>query len=374
MIPGPVEFEPAVLRAMGSPTTSHVAANFIETFGTCLEQMRQVWMAPQGQPVILAGSGTLAMDVAGANLVEAGDRVLVLSTGYFGDRFADLLARYGAEVTILKAETGDVVPLEMVERALSERQYKLLTFTHVDTSTAVRVDPAPIGRLGKSYGVLTVLDGVCSVAGEEIRQDEWGIDVVLTASQKAIGVPPGLALLVFSPRALETFRTRRTRVGSYYSDLTHWLPIMESYEARRPSYFATPAVNLVEALNVSLGLILKEGMESRFARHRETGRFFRSELESMGLKQIPVSEEVAANTLSAPYFPTGINGSEFLRKVNDLGIILAGGLLPEIKGTYFRIGHMGSVNRADSVATIDAIRQALHSTGFLPFSSGQPMR
>ena len=122
------------------------------------------------------------MDLAGANLIEPGDRALVISTGYFGERFADLLKRYGAEVTIIKSEVGGVVETEKIENELKRANYKLLTFTHVDTSTAVRVDPEPIGKLGQKYNVLTILDGVCSVAGEEIKQDELGIDVAVTAS------------------------------------------------------------------------------------------------------------------------------------------------------------------------------------------------
>ena len=119
-----------------------------------------------------------------------------------------------------------------------------MTITHVDTSTAVRADVKGLAALGREYGVLVVVDGVCAVAGEEMRQEEWGVDLALTASQKAIGVPPGLALVVAGPRAMEAFHNRKTPVGNYYADWTQWLPIMEAYEARQPSYFGTPAVNL----------------------------------------------------------------------------------------------------------------------------------
>jgi alanine-glyoxylate transaminase/serine-glyoxylate transaminase/serine-pyruvate transaminase len=364
MIPGPIEFEPEVLRLMGQPTTSHVAPDFIQSFGNALRMMREVWLAPKGQPFIMAGTGTLAMDMAASNLVERGDKVLVISTGYFGQRYADLIARYGAEVTFLQSEIGDVVPEEMIEEELRTGNYKLLTFTHVDTSTAVRVDPKPIGRLAQKYNVLSVLDGVCSVAGEEIRQEEWGIDVVFTASQKAIGVPPGLALLVASEKAMKVFKNRKTLVGNYYSDWTNWLPIMQAYEAGRPSYFGTPAVNLVQALEKSLELILKEGMQARFERHQKMAQAFRAGLTAMGLKSIPLHDELSASTLSAPYFPEGIVGGEFLGQVNREGVILAGGLLPEIKAEYFRIGHMGSINKADTLATIGAIETALLKGGY----------
>ena len=235
MIPGPIEFDPAVLDVMGRPTLSHVAPTFIESFGHAIEMMREVWLAPNAQPFIVAGTGTLAMDMAGANLIEAGDNVLVVSTGYFGERYAELLKCYGANVTLLQSEVGNVVPYENVERELATGKFKLMTFTHVDTSTGVLVDAKKMGALAQKYNVLCILDGVCSVAGEEIRQKEWGIDVVVTASQKAVGVPPGLALLVASEKAMNAWKNRRTPVGNYYCDWKNWLPIMEAYEQRRPA-------------------------------------------------------------------------------------------------------------------------------------------
>ena len=363
MIPGPIEFEPEVMQAMGTPTTSHVAPDFVQSFGHALDMMKEVWMAPSGQPFVVAGSGTLAMDMAAANLVEDGDSVLVISTGYFGERYADLLKRYTGHVDVIRAEQGDVVGIERIEEQLNKKNYKLLTFTHVDTSTAVLNDPRAIGQLGQKYGVLTVLDGVCSVAGEEIRQEEWGIDVAFTASQKAIGVPPGLALLVASPRAMDVWRNRKSPVPNYYADWKNWLPIMEAYGNRQPAYFGTPAVNLVQALEVSLELILQEGMENRFQRHRKTGKAFREAMKAGGLKMIPSRDEVAANTLSAPYYPDGVEGKEFLGHVNKAGIILAGGLLADIKTQYFRVGHMGAVNRSDLLATVGAIETGLRQSG-----------
>ena len=369
MIPGPIEFEPAVLQALGAPTASHVAPNFIEAFGQALERMRDVWLCPSGQPFVVAGSGTLAMDLAGANLVEPGDKALVLSTGYFGERYAELLARYNAHVTMLNAPLGSTIDPDEVERELCSNRYKLMTFTHVDTSTGVRVDPRPLGALGQAHGVLTVLDGVCSVAGEELLQEEWGIDVALTASQKAIGVPPGLALLVAGPRAMAAWQAREVSVGNYYADWTKWLPIMEAYEARRPSYFGTPAVNLICALNVSLGQILAEGMEARFQRHRKLGAACQAAIAALGLGQVPNDPAIAAATLTAPTYPAGITAPDLLPKVKAAGAILAGGLHPEIKATYFRIGHMGATKAGDLLATIGALEAGLRGCGY-PFEPG----
>jgi alanine-glyoxylate transaminase/serine-glyoxylate transaminase/serine-pyruvate transaminase len=359
MIPGPIEVDPTVLEVMSQPTLSHVAPAFIESFGRALEMMREVWLAPSGQPFIIAGSGTLAMDMAGVNLIEAGDKVLVVSTGYFGERYAELLSRYGANVTFLQSEVGDIVPYETVEAELASGTYKLMTFTHVDTSTGVLVDAKKMGELAQKHDVLSILDGVCSVAGEEIRQGEWGIDVVVTASQKAVGVPPGLALLVASEKAMSVWKNRKTPVANYYCDWSKWLPIMEAYEARKPSYFATPAVNLIQALEKSCELMLEEGMDARFARHKRLANRFRDEMRSLGLSFIPMSEEITANTLSAPYYPEGVDGGGFLGKVGENGVVIAAGLLPSHKTQYFRVGHMGIVNDEHIDQTISAIQNAL---------------
>lgn len=364
MIPGPVEFAPEVLQAMGLPTTSHVAPNFIEVFGQALERLRQVFMAPDSQPFVIAGSGTLAMEIAVANLVEPGDRALVVNTGVFGDRFAAILERYGATVTQVTAPVvGDVPPLEEVDAALRQDHYKLMTITHVDTSTGVLADVRNLAHLGREYDTLVVVDGVCSVAGEELRQEEWGVDLTLTASQKALGVPPGLAIVVAGPRAMETFRRRRTPVQSFYVDWNNWLPVMEAYEARRPAYFGTPPVNLIWALNVSLGQILEEGMENRFARHRRISAAFKAGIAALGLSQVPVREEKAAHTLTTIYYPDGID-ARLLPLIGEAGAIVAGGLYPTIRERYFRVGHMGVVTGADILATLGAIEWALARSGY----------
>jgi alanine-glyoxylate transaminase/serine-glyoxylate transaminase/serine-pyruvate transaminase len=364
MIPGPVEFTPEVMRAMGMPTGSHVAPNVIEVFGKALERLREVFLCPGGQPFVVAGSGSLAMDMAAANLIEPGDKALVVNTGYFGDRFAAILARYGADVTEVCAPAiGDEPSPAAVEAALQADQFKLMTITHVDTSTAVCADVQGYAALGRRYGALVVVDGVCSVAGEELRQEEWGIDLALTASQKAVGVPPGLALVVAGPLAMEAWRQRTSPVPNYYADWTQWLPIMEAYEERRPSYYGTPPVNLIWALNVSLGQILEEGMDARFRRHRWLSDALKAGIAALGMSQVPVSAGKTATTLTAPYYPAGVDAS-VLQPIGQAGVILAGGLHPEIKARYFRIGHMGAVTPSDILTTIGAIEHGLARVGY----------
>jgi alanine-glyoxylate transaminase/serine-glyoxylate transaminase/serine-pyruvate transaminase len=365
MIPGPIEFEPEVLAALGAPTTSHVAPEFIEVFGQALERLRQVVASPDGQPFVLAGTGTLAMDTVAANLVEPGDQVLVVNHGYFGDRYAAILERYGAVVTQVGAVVGGRPTIEEVETALRQQDYKLMTITHVDTSTGVIADVQALAQAGKRHGELVVVDGVCSLAGEALDMTAWGVDVVLTASQKAVGVPPGLALVVANPHAMRVFHQRKSPVLNYYADWNNWLPVMQAYEARKPSYFATPAVNLIFALNVSLGHILTEGMPKRFSRHHRLSQACKAGIQALGLDQVPLTPAFAANTMTAPRFPLGMQGAEFLATAAKAGVILAGGLHPAIRSEYFRIGHMGSVSMGDILAVLSAVETGLSHCGYV---------
>ncbi|OJT18885.1 aminotransferase class V [Archangium sp. Cb G35] len=362
MIPGPVEFDPEVMRALGMKTASHVAPEFIAIFGRALKKLREVCLAPSAQPFVVSGSGTLAMELAVANLVEPGERALVVNTGYFSDRMALLLERYGAEVVQEKCAPGEVPDVAAVERVLASGRFKVMTVTHVDTSTGVLAPVEALVKAAGRHGVLSVVDGVCATAGETFHQEAWGADVYLTASQKAIGVPPGLALLTVSQKGMNAWRSRKTPVRSLYADFAEWLPIMEAYEAGRAAYFATPPVNLVYALDVSLGQILREGMEARFARHQRMARAFRAGWKALGLKLLPVNESVAANTLSALYYPEGVDAA-MIGRAREQGVVLAGGLHPQLKTRYFRVGHMNVVGPGDVLATVGAVERALAAAG-----------
>jgi alanine-glyoxylate transaminase/serine-glyoxylate transaminase/serine-pyruvate transaminase len=358
MIPGPIEFEPEVLAAMATPSPSHMDLDFARVFGRALVHMREVFRAPTGQPFAIAGTGTLAMELAAANVVEAGDRVVVVNTGFFGDRMGRIIERLGATAEHVRAPIGEVPSLEAIEQAVSRGPCKAVAVTHVDTSTAVLTPVEAIAKIGKKHGALVIVDGVCATGGEALEQDAWGVDVALTASQKAIGVPPGLALVVASAAAVQVVKTRKTKVASLYLDLNEWLPIMEGYEKSAPLYFATPAVNLIAALAVSLDRIVAEGIEARVARHRRVASAFRAAWKALGLSMLPKSDAVAANTMSALWYPEGTDAS-FVGRAKTEGVILAGGLHPDAKTKYFRVGHMGVADAAETVATVAAIERAL---------------
>lgn len=361
MIPGPIEVSPAVLEAVSQPPPGHLEPRVIDAFGRAIERMRRVWLAPHDAlPVIVSGSGTTAMDMAAANLVGPGDRVVVVKTGYFSDRMEEMLRRRGATVVPVPAEPGDAPSAHAVASVLdSGPGAKALFATHVDTSTGVRVDPAPLAALARERGVLSVFDGVCAAAAERFEMEAWGADVYLTASQKAIGLPAGLALMVVSPRALEA-REGLPFAPPMSLDWLQWRPIVTAYEARRPSYFATPATNLILALDVGLGEILAEGMDERFAIHERAALHLRRSWQGLGLHPVPVRPELEAFTLSALWFPDRVDAT-LVSRIGALGVIVAGGLHPAIRTRYFRVGHMGyAATRPEMLErTVEAVARGL---------------
>ena len=370
MIPGPVEVSPQVLRAFSTPPPGHGQPFLVRALGATLSQMREVWKSGEGaQPFLIAGSGTMAMDIAAVNLLEPGDEALLVDTGYFADRMRLVLERRGVKVRVVASAPGERPELEEVEAALDASRAKALFATHVDTSTGVIVDPAGLAALARSRGVLSVFDGVCAIGAEAFEMSGWDADLCFTASQKAMGLPPGLALFVAGPRAMEASRGRRTPCPLYL-DWNTWLPIMESHEAGCMSYFATPATNLVLAADVALGEILADqldglaGVDARVERHARTGRAMRAAWAHMGLGMVPAGDSHCANTLSAVRYPDGVDAS-LVGRIVERGVIVAAGLHPGISDQYFRVGHMGYVTTRPELLcrTIQAIGDALGASG-----------
>ncbi|KAI0629160.1 PLP-dependent transferase [Trametes polyzona] len=367
VIPGPIEVTDEVLYANAHPSMSHVSPEFIPVFGDCIRMIREVLFTKDAQPFIISGSGTLGWDQVSANLVEPGENVLVLNSGYFGDSFADCLRTYGAVVDELRAPFGSAVELTSLDVALRTKKYKLVAFTHVDTSTGVLSDAKGIAAVVKnaSPDTLIALDGVCSVASEEIQMDAWGIDIVLSASQKGLGTPPGLSVLVASQKAVKVFESRKSPVTSYYASWKKWLPIMRAYESGSAAYFATPPVNLIYAFNASLTQITKQSpsLADRFRLHKEASARVKKAAEELGFKQLPVDPAIAANGMTALYFPDGLVASDILPRLAKRDVVVAGGLHKDYKEKYFRIGHMGvsvvDPQRGDIDKVIAALKESL---------------
>lgn len=363
LIPGPIEFSDSVLGTMATPSQAHTSPEFVKTFQSVLQNLRKVFKSTDSdaQGYVVAGSGTLGWDVAGANLIEKGDKVLVLLTGFFSDNFAEALKVYDAQVDVVTAPVGDVLPFDQIEQQLKKEKYTAVTITHVDTSTAVVSDVAKISEIVKKVSpeTLIVVDGVCSIGLETIEFDKWGIDFALTASQKALGTPAGLLVFFASSRAVQK-AVNKEKPAAFFASLKKWTPIMKAYESGSAAYFATPAIQTITALKVSLDEIVGRGVDSTISKHEEASTNFKNELEALGIKLVPVNRDVAAHGLTAAYFPEGVNGPDFLGKLASKGFVVAGGIHKELVGKYFRVGHMGfSIYEGHVDRLLAAIKETL---------------
>lgn len=360
LIPGPTPVLDEIYAALASETYAHTDPRVVKVTLESLEMTRKMFNT-DGEVFIVAGSGTLAMEMAIVNTVAPGEKILVLTQGFFGDRFIKLAESFGIGVDSIASPWGQRVDPREVAAKLAANTYKAVTVTHVDTSTGVQADLETLVPLVKRHNALFILDGVCATAAvAEDMQHDYGqgakIDVVLTGSQKAIGVPPGLAIIAFGPQALAA-RALLKRIPAYYADIHNWLPIMKD-----PSkYFATPAVNMLYAYRRAMELVMAEGLEKRYARHLRLGRAVRAALSTYGL--VPLADEtVAAPTLTCMQYPEGIVDLDFRKFLAARGIVLAGALA-SLAGKAFRIGHMGNVTPETLRQAIGQIGEALAAQG-----------
>jgi len=354
MIPGPTPVDQSILDALGKETVSHLDPQLVETLQETLKDLKTIVMTEKGQPFTIPGTGTLAMETALVNSLKSGDRLLVISHGFFGDRFAEIAQNYGFEVEVLASEWGKVVEVERIAQKLKEKRFSAITLTHVDTSTGVCAPVKEVSEVVKKFPeTLFIVDGVCATGGIEERMDDWGIDILFAGNQKAIGVPPGLANLLFSEKALER-RNDLGKISAYYMDINRWLPIM-----REPGsgYFATHAVNMVNALHQGLKIILKEGLKERFRRHKRFALAFQTGLEELGFNILP-SKEHRANTVSTVVYPSGIEDVSFRERLFQNGVLVSAGK-GELAGKIFRLGHMGNITENEVVATLSIIERTL---------------
>lgn len=361
MIPGPTAIAAEVLAAGARPVLSHNDPLMRSFVTESLARLRSVFGAPSSQPIIMAGSGTLAMDVGLANLVEPGDRVLILESGVFAGRFKEIAARNQAEIRVESAPLGHAIDPDQVRRAIEGFRPKVVTITHVDTSTGVRLDVEPLARMARERDALVLVDGVCSIGGEEFHGDAWGVDVAFTASQKALGAPPGLAVITVGPKGRAARENRRSPFPGYFTDIKMWLPVMEGYESGAPGYFGTPAVTLLTMLHTALEELAAEPMPVRVARHAWIASAFKAGIAALGLESVAAHDAVA-NTLTVVHNPEGV-GDELVDAVHIEGVTLAKAIHPQLRGRSFRVGHMGVCGPAEILTTLGAIERGLYRIG-----------
>ncbi len=356
MIPGPTPVVRSIQNQMGRETVAHGDSDFVKDFKEVVENLKEIFKT-KGEAFVVAGTGTLAMEMGIANVTKEGDNVLVVSHGHFGDRYVELCKRKGLNVDVLSSKWGTIVPVKEIEKKLNEKDYKAITVTHVDTSTGVCAPVAEIGEVVKKFkDTILIVDGVCATAAEPEYLDEMGIDVLLTGSQKAFGVAPGLAIVLAGPKALERRKSLGT-IKDYYVDFEKWIPVMNE----PAKYFGTPPVNLIWALQESLRIIKEEGIENRYERHIKVAKAMQAALEDLGFTVLAEKKHRAV-TLSCVEYMDGIEDAEFRKVLGEEGIVVAGGL-GEFAGKSFRLGHMGNIDIHYLVSTISAIERTLYKVG-----------
>lgn len=356
MIPGPTPVVRSIQDQMGRETVAFGDPAFVKDFQEVLADLKSLW-GTSGEVFVVAGSGTMAMEMAIANTLKEGDNLLIVSHGFFGDRFIELAKRKGLNVDVISSEWGKIVPVADIEAKLSEKDYQAVTVTHVDTSTAALAPIEEIGEMLKKFPeTIYIVDGVAATAGEREYVDKYNIDILLTGSQKAFGVAPGLMMLWASEKAMERAKSLEP-IKEYYVAFDKWLPIMHDTS----KYYATPAVNMVWALQESIRIIKEEGLENRYERHEKVAKAMRAAIEAMGFS-ILADEANRASTLSCILYSEGIDDAEFRKILAEEGAVVAGGL-GAYAGKMFRLGHMGNVDTLDLTQAISAIERTLYRMG-----------
>jgi serine---pyruvate transaminase len=353
LTPGPTPVPPEVLAAISQPVVHHRGPDFRPVYERCLARLRDVFRTERD--VLLFGSaGTGAMESAVANLCSPGDRVLVVSAGHFGERWRAIASAYGAEVATLEYAWGEIPVADDVAARLTELGgAKAVFLTHSETSTGVVCDLQALAAAVNEHGALSVVDAVSSLGAVPLETDAWGLDVVVSGSQKALMTPPGLAM---SSSSEDAFAARGDSPRFYFD----WERTRKAQASLDAPF--TPPVSLVAGLDVALGLLLDAGLEATFDRHIRLGRACREGAKAMGLELFSPDEDRSA-VVTAIRAPDGIDATELVRGLRDrFGITIANGQ-GALKGKIFRIGHIGYFDVFDITTALAAVEIVLADLG-----------
>ena len=350
--PGPTPVPPQVLAALAEPVVHHRSPDFRPIYERCLARLREVCRTER-DVLLFTASGTGAFESAVANLVSPGERHLVVSAGHFGERWAAMVAGYGADVDRLHYAWGETPVAGDLSARLRERTAKAVWLVHSETSTGVVADIQAIAAVAKEAGALVVVDAVSSLGAVPCETDAWGLDVVVSGSQKALMTPPGLGTCAVSEAALAATGTS----PRYYFDWER----TRNAQAKLDAPF-TPSVSLVAGLDVALGLLLEEGLDAVFDRHVRLGRAARAGVKAMGLELFSPDEDRSA-VVTAVRTPEGIDSGDVVTELRDrFGMTIANGQ-GDLLGKIFRLGHIGWFDVFDIAAMLAAVEIVLADLG-----------
>jgi len=353
--PGPSNAAPSVLQAMQRPLVGHLDPAFINMMEEIKSMLRHVFQTENEMTFPVSATGSAGMEACFVNLIEPGDEVLIGVNGVFGMRMCDVAERCGATVTRVEAEWGTIIESSAIAAALEDCKPKLVAIVHAETSTGALTPVEEISRLSHDAGALFVLDTVTSLGGCPVAIDDWEVDAVYSGTQKCLSCPPGLAPVSFGPRAMEVVTGRKIKVQSWYLDVN----FLASYWGSERVYHHTAPISMNYALHQALRLVLEEGLEARWARHRQAHEALNTGLAKLGLS-ITSQEGHQLWQLNAVGVPSGADEVGVRsRLLSDFGIEVGPGLGP-MKGEIWRVGLMGhNATTANVECFLDALGQCL---------------
>jgi aspartate aminotransferase-like enzyme len=355
-IPGPTPCPPEVLQAMTKQMINHRGEEFQGMLMDVTDKLKQLFQT-KNDLYLLTGSGTGGLEATVVNTLSPGDRVLSVSIGVFGDRFAAIAEKFGADVNRLAFEWGKAANPDEVRKALrADPKIKAVLVTHNETSTGVTNDLASLCSVIREFDKLIIVDAISSLGSINLPVDEWQCDIVVTGSQKGWMVPPGLAMISISEKAWKAHA--EAKMPRFYWDFTQ----AKNYLEKKQTPW-TPAVTVVYGLYVSLDMMLKEGLQNIAARHARVGAAAREGVRSLGLPLF-AEEGYASNTVTSAAGSNGLDVKKMLTIMREEHKVILGGGQQKLDGKIFRIGHLGLVNEDDIAKVISALKVALPKAGF----------
>lgn len=346
MGPGPSNVPPRVMRALMMPTVGHMDPTYFKTMDSVQAMLRDVFVTKNELTLVVSGTGMSGMETALANLLESGDEVIVCNGGVFSGRMPEIARRCGANVREISIAWGRPARVELIEETLKQKPAKVVALVHGETSTGVMQGQlAEIAKVCHAHGALLVVDTVASLGGTDFRTDEWDLDVVYSGSQKCLGVPPGLAPITFGKRAEEAIAKRKTKVQSWYLDMT----LVRDYWNEKRVYHHTGPINMTYAMHEGLRLIAEEGLSARVERHAKMAKALYVGVEAMGLQLYVKNAADRCPTVTTIVIPDGANDVAVRKTLLEQHNLEIGGGLGELKGKGWRVGLMGEGARPNHV-------------------------
>ncbi|MCE9527286.1 MAG: alanine--glyoxylate aminotransferase family protein [Planctomycetales bacterium] len=344
MGPGPSEVHPRVLAALAAPTVGHLDPYFIQVMNETQQMLRQLFRTTNQLTLAVSGTGSAGMEACVVNLIEPGDKMIVCVNGVFGGRMADVAGRAGAQVTTVEQPFGEIYSPQQIADAVQKVKPKVVGIVHAETSTGALQPLEEISKIVHDAGALLLVDTVTSLGGIPVEVDAWQLDAVYSGTQKCLSCPPGLAPVTFSPRAVAAIEARKTKIASWYLDMT----MVRNYWGQDRAYHHTAPINMNYSLHEALRLVFEEGLAARHARHRRNHLALKAGLQAMGLNYA-VAEGKQLPMLNAVTIPAGVEDAKVRSQLlTEFGIEIGGGLGP-MKGKTWRIGLMGETAQPRNV-------------------------